>query len=86
MKIFWFSFFMSICCDKYKHDSPCMHAFIHSVPPSFPSPSSLAPSPPDRPPTTTHSSIYPPSSVLSPDTRSMPIACQTLSWTLVDTR
>lgn len=85
IKIFWFSFCMSTCCDKYKHSSPCIHACIHSVHPSFPSSSSLAPSPPDHPPTI-HSSIYPQSFILSSDTRSMPIVYPALSWTLVNTR
>ena len=82
MKISWFSFCMSTCCDKYKRNSPCIHSFVH---PSFPSASSLSPSPPDHR-STIHSSIYPQPFILSSDTHSMPIVCQTLSWTLVDTR
>ena len=40
MKISWFSFCMSTCCDKYKRNSPCIHSFVH---PSFPSASVAQP-------------------------------------------
>ena len=50
LKIFWFSFFMSMCCEKHKHHSPCMHACILSVRPSLPLPLPLPPHPTTHPP------------------------------------